>query len=48
MDFNGFEVTPVGNATLHIDGHNHLIVSNIGTSGLDGVTINTEVHKGGY
>lgn len=44
MNFNGFEVAPVGNATIGII-NNELKVSNIGPSGLDGVTIQTEGHK---
>jgi hypothetical protein len=40
MNYQGFEVTPVGNATISIiDGE--LNVSNIGDSGLDGVQVNT-------
>jgi hypothetical protein len=41
MTFQGFKVNSVGNATLQII-ENKLKVSNIGNSGLDGVTIKTE------
>jgi hypothetical protein len=43
MQFEGFEVTSVGNATLSLS-DNKLLVSDIGESGLDGVLINTEGH----
>lgn len=39
MIFQGFEVTPLGNAELNID-NGILKVSNIGSSGLDGVMVN--------
>lgn len=39
MIFQGFEVTPLGNALLQID-NGVLRVSNIGSSGLDGVMVN--------
>lgn len=41
MNYKGFEVNPIGNATLQIL-EDKLIVSNIGDSGLDGVRVNTE------
>lgn len=46
MNFQGFEVTPVGNASVAVtaNGQRGLKVSNIGDSGLDGILINTEGH----
>lgn len=37
--FAGLENLPLGNAGLDIDLNNHLVISNIGSSGLDGVSI---------
>lgn len=39
MNFQNFEVTPLGNAQLSINQQGNLLVSNIGVSGLDGVMI---------
>ena len=39
MIFQNYEVTPLGSALMSIDQHGHLLVSNIGISGLDGVMI---------
>ncbi|MDR6300658.1 hypothetical protein [Mesonia maritima] len=46
MEFNGFRITPLGNAELSIE-NNVLRVSGISESGLDGVSIDTE-GKGNY
>ncbi len=46
MEFNGFKITPLGNAELSIE-NGILRVSGISDSGLDGVSINTE-GKGNY
>ncbi len=41
MQFDGFKISPCGNAVLTID-NNVLTISGITNSGLDGVLINTE------
>ncbi|OGU38409.1 MAG: hypothetical protein A2X61_11465 [Ignavibacteria bacterium GWB2_35_12] len=44
MNFQNFEVTPLGNAQLTITPENILRVSNIGNSGIDGVMVNVIGH----
>lgn len=45
MEFNGFKVTPIGNAELSIE-NEMLRVSNLSDSGFDGVIINVNDAKG--
>ncbi|ROL55679.1 hypothetical protein D9V84_11050 [Bacteroidetes/Chlorobi group bacterium Naka2016] len=45
MIFQNFEVFPLGNAQLSITPEGHLLVSNIGNSGVDGVMINVLGHS---
>jgi hypothetical protein len=45
MNFKNFEVTPLGNAVLSITPTNNLLVSNIGSSGINGVMINVASHN---
>ncbi len=44
MNFKNFEVTPLGSAVLSITPTNNLLVSNIGSSGIDGVMVNVANH----
>lgn len=46
MKFKNYEVTPLGNAKLSINGNGNLVVENLDNSGLNGVMIHNNGNKG--